>query len=401
MQEVAGRTHGRERTPAEAEALVVAVIREHADGLLRVARRFSLCADDAQDAYQRALEIFLRHSLDLDADQAHRWLFRVVRNEAHAVRAQRQRVVGQEEVDLDRIEARHSPSPEDRVLAFDTVARSAEALQRLKPHEVKALWMRASGRSYAEIASECGWTYTKVNRCLTEGRRSFLAHYSTIEAGEECARWAHVLSALADGEATAAQLAELRPHLRNCAACRADLRALHGGESAIAAVLPVGLIVGGATAGHATPGWLTRACEAVASNLHERLAGSMLKLQAAADAVSAGKVAAVAASAAALAGGGLVAVQSATPAAREAGATSSVHDAVAPAAAPVAATAAVPPPTTTAATSAAPKQRHIDRHRRAREFSDIEVRTAPRAPPTQPARAPNPAGTSAVQEFAP
>ena len=147
------------RSSAEAEALVVATIQKHADALLRVARRFSLCADDAADAYQRALEIFLRHSTTLDVENVPGWLFTVVRNEAHTVRDQRQRVLGRDEVDFDLIEARHAPSPEDRALSFDTVARSAEALQRLKPQEVRALWMRASGRSYAEIASECGWRF--------------------------------------------------------------------------------------------------------------------------------------------------------------------------------------------------------------------------------------------------
>src|SRR5882762_9766661 len=98
------------RSSAEAEALVVSTIQKHADALLRIARRYSFCADDASDAYQRALEIFLRHSRTVDAGHAHKWLFRVVRNEAHAVRDQRQRTLGRECVDFDTIEARHAPS---------------------------------------------------------------------------------------------------------------------------------------------------------------------------------------------------------------------------------------------------------------------------------------------------
>jgi DNA-directed RNA polymerase specialized sigma24 family protein len=30
--------------------------------------------------------------------------------------------------------------------------------------------LQAEGYSYAEICEMCGWTYTKVNRCLAEGR---------------------------------------------------------------------------------------------------------------------------------------------------------------------------------------------------------------------------------------
>ena len=37
------------------------------------------------------------------------------------------------------------------------------------------------------------------------------------------------LSAMADGEATPADVKAVRPHLRNCAACRATMRAFHHG----------------------------------------------------------------------------------------------------------------------------------------------------------------------------
>src|SRR3954467_301713 len=209
-----------QRSPEQAEQLILDLIAAHADSLLRTARRYSLCADDAQDAYQRALEILMRHAARLDADRAGGWLHTVVKHEALAINKSRSRIVGGEEVDLDAIETRTSPSPEDRVLAFEQVARSAEALQRLKPQEVRALWLKAMGNSYQEICDATGWSYTKVNRCLAEGRKSFLARYAGIEAGEECRRWAPALSAMVDGEATAEQLLQLRPHLRNCAACR-------------------------------------------------------------------------------------------------------------------------------------------------------------------------------------
>jgi hypothetical protein len=102
------------------------------------------------------------------------------------------------------------------------------------------------GHSYAEIATATGYSSTKVNRCLTEGRKSFLERFEGIEAGEECERWQPVLSAMVDGEATAAQITEARPHLRNCPACRATLRGLHQTQRPLAAVLPVGLVSGGA-----------------------------------------------------------------------------------------------------------------------------------------------------------
>ena len=45
-----------------------------------------------------------------------------------------------------------------------------ERMARLKPDERRALSMIAFGYSYAEIGERNGWSYRKVNRCLTEGR---------------------------------------------------------------------------------------------------------------------------------------------------------------------------------------------------------------------------------------
>jgi hypothetical protein len=76
---------------------------------------------------------------------------------------------------------------------------------------------------------------------LREGRKSFLERFEGIESGVECERWQPVLSAIADGRATAAQLTEARPHLRNCLACRATLRGQVPSRRPLAAMLPVGL----------------------------------------------------------------------------------------------------------------------------------------------------------------
>src|ERR1700754_171017 len=158
------------RSAEQAETLVVELIAAHADSLLRTARRYSLCADDAQDAYQRGLEILMRHAARLDADRASGWLHTVVKHEALAVNRARCRIVGGEDVDFDAIEVRTAPSPEERVLGFEQVARSAEALQRLKPQEVRALWLKAMGNSYQEICDLTGWSYTKVCGVDVTGR---------------------------------------------------------------------------------------------------------------------------------------------------------------------------------------------------------------------------------------
>jgi DNA-directed RNA polymerase specialized sigma24 family protein len=52
----------------------------------------------------------------------------------------------------------------------ERVRAAALALAALKPAERRAVGLQAAGCSYAEIAEICGWTRTKVNRCLAEGR---------------------------------------------------------------------------------------------------------------------------------------------------------------------------------------------------------------------------------------
>lgn len=232
------------REPLPSRDFLQSTLAEHGGSLIRLARRFSLCADDAQDAYQRAIEIFLRRAGTVEPETAASWLRTVVKHEAIAVRRSRLQLVGRDEIDLDLREATNDPSPDERLLSADVTARSAEALQRLKPQEVRALWLRAQGHSYAEIGAMCGWSYTKVNRCITEGRRAFLDRYAGIESGAECQRWAAVLSAMADGEATAEQLAGARPHLRNCPACRATLRDFHDVPREVGALVPTALAAG-------------------------------------------------------------------------------------------------------------------------------------------------------------
>lgn len=233
-----------DRRPASAFAdpqqRVATIVARHGDLLLRVARQYSLCADDAHDAVQRALEIYMRRVDSLDPATELAWMRVVVKHEALAVRRGRAAVSG-EEVDLDAIPAVAQRSVEERFESSERVERSAEVMRHLKRDEARALMLKAEGLSYTEIGERLGWTYTKVNRCITEGRRRFMRLYEELESGVECERLAPTLHALAQGTADSEALLELRPHLRNCAGCRATVRALHtshlGRLSAFAAAL--------------------------------------------------------------------------------------------------------------------------------------------------------------------
>lgn len=294
-----------------AEDLVLRTIAGHADSLLRTARRHSICLDDAEDAYQHAIEIFMREAPRLDPGRAPGWLHVVVKREAQALRATRQRLVTSTALDLDRRESSDVPTPEERVLRFDVMSRSAEALKRLKPQELRALWLRAQGHTYGEIGAITGWSYTKINRCLAEGRRSFLERYERIESGEECQHWLPVISAMVDGEATPEQVGQLRPHLRNCSACRATLKALRDSSTPLAALLPVPLVVVDAGSGEDVSNLVMRVYDAISNGFHERAVHSVTRAQSMLEVVAAGKVTAVAASAAVVAGGGYATVEQA------------------------------------------------------------------------------------------
>jgi hypothetical protein len=112
----------------------------------------------------------------------------------------------------------------DQAERYERLRQGAEAMRQLKPQEIRAVPLRAEGYSYAKICETTGWSYTKVNRALTEGRQALAIKLAGIQGGIECAKLAPQLSALADGEASGEDVAALRPHLKTCLACRARLR---------------------------------------------------------------------------------------------------------------------------------------------------------------------------------
>lgn len=294
-------------TRAEVEPAALDLIRRYGPGILGTARRYSLTPEDAEDAYQCGLEILLTKAPSTAEDELVPWLKTVVKHEAFALRRHRERNGVPTEEGLEEAAGAACP-PDEQAERNERLQMGAEALRRLKPQEVRCLLLRAEGYSYRQICTETGWTYTKVNRCLTEGRRSFLAQLNGIETGTECKRLSPLLSALADGEATHQDMLTLRPHLRSCLACRATLREYRSVPGRItAAVSPVAAVdVIDADA----PGGLARVLDLVVSWLHERGVVIGMRAQEVTEMASAGKVAAVAASTAAIAGGGVATVES-------------------------------------------------------------------------------------------
>jgi RNA polymerase sigma factor (sigma-70 family) len=292
----------------EIDEAALALLARHGAQILATARRYAANHEDAEDAYQRALEILLTKAPTTREDELVPWLKTVVKHEAFALRRQRERltpVTG----DGDPIERGTAPAAtHEQAERYERLSQGAEALSRLKPQEIRCLVLRAQGLSYREICEATGFTYTKVNRCLTEGRQALSVRLAGIEGGIECARLAPQLSALADGEADAKALTLLRPHLKTCLSCRARLREFRAAPSRVAALVPAALVAGhgGGMRGllESAVGALQQKADALLAATHHKAAALGERAQTTAELVTGQKVAALAASAAALAGGG-------------------------------------------------------------------------------------------------
>jgi RNA polymerase sigma factor (sigma-70 family) len=166
--------------PADARTrAAAALVAEHDAALRRTARRHSLCAADAEDAYQRALLVALRKAPDVDTAALARWMHVVTRREAWAVRRARERAIGS--ADVPRSLAGPGPEPAELAERRERVVLAARALATLKPAERRALALLAAGLSYAEIGELTGWSFTKVNRCLAEGRAALRERMARLE----------------------------------------------------------------------------------------------------------------------------------------------------------------------------------------------------------------------------
>jgi RNA polymerase sigma factor (sigma-70 family) len=230
----------RKRVAVETFALNEAVLR-------RTAQRYSICADDADEALQRGLEILLNKAPSEDPRVLIRWTQTVVKHEALAVRAERERtlagpaaatpVPGRE--DWVAMLPADAAGPAERAERHEKIERSREALATLKPQEVRALGLLAEGYSYREIAAITGYSSTKVNRAIAEGRERFRHFLLRRDGGARCVELAPLLSAFADDEAEEADVATLREHLRTCPHCRSTLRAYRAAPGAAAALLPI------------------------------------------------------------------------------------------------------------------------------------------------------------------
>lgn len=142
--------------------------------LRRQARRHAPGEAEAEDALQEASIDFLRSYDGPPGVDAVRWLNVAIKHRAweqgHKQRRARARTV----IEVDDGPEIQLPAgtvdPAERVARTEEVERFIAAMMQLKPDERTALIMFGLGYSYRDICERRGWTHTKVNRCIAEGR---------------------------------------------------------------------------------------------------------------------------------------------------------------------------------------------------------------------------------------
>jgi len=168
------------RSPSERSARILDDLLAAKGTVLRKqAARNAPSPADAEEALQDGCLEFLRYYDGEPGDHAIAWLMLAVKHRAWQIARSRRRESDLELSTVDPfcerehaafVPAGERPGPIERVERDEDVSRLAAALATLKPAERTALVLLGLGYSYREIATRQGWSYTKVNRCIAEGR---------------------------------------------------------------------------------------------------------------------------------------------------------------------------------------------------------------------------------------
>jgi RNA polymerase sigma factor (sigma-70 family) len=146
--------------------------------LLSQARRHSHRPEDADDALSDACVQFLRfYDVGSERDSLP-WMLVVVKRCAWQItrrtrtRESRHQLSAGEWIDdqLAIVVADERRGPAERTERAEETAKTIALIEELKPDERTALILLGLGCTYKEIAELRGWSRTKVNRCLSQGK---------------------------------------------------------------------------------------------------------------------------------------------------------------------------------------------------------------------------------------
>ena len=168
-------TSAEQRKRAQVRSIASELYRHRYVQLLSIAQKNAPTRADAEEALQEAFVAFISHFNPDGPAPAIAWFVLTLKRACWAKADNGHRELPADDfgawdtyTDRSRIdEAVASADMADRIEGIQ-VAR--EAMASLKPDERTALVLLGLGYSYKEICGLTGWTYTKVNRCISEGR---------------------------------------------------------------------------------------------------------------------------------------------------------------------------------------------------------------------------------------
>lgn len=151
---------------------------EHRSYLLRIAQANVSVPEDAEEAFQEAILIFIEKGDPDRIVEPLAWLTLVLKREcwqmnhrhriAETVREPDEELglLGQTIGDLPS----EGRGPAEHAELSEQAREVRAAMEQLKPQEREVLSLLALGYSYKEVQELTGYTHTKVNRCSAEGR---------------------------------------------------------------------------------------------------------------------------------------------------------------------------------------------------------------------------------------
>ncbi len=163
---------------AQAQTLAEEIYATQRRRLLAIGTRNCPSIEDAEEALQDAFILFINHFNPASGAPALAWITLTLKRRCWACYRRQQLLQRQQptaptsETTTNRQEELIDPSrlPDELAAVAADVSDARQRLTTLKPDERRALSLLAIGYSYREICNLTGWTYTKVNRCISEGR---------------------------------------------------------------------------------------------------------------------------------------------------------------------------------------------------------------------------------------
>ncbi len=216
-----------------------------APGLIRFAARYTRSLHDAEDAYQRSMEIALRGAPVTEPRRFMAWLHTVLRNEALAVARARRREGPAATADVAETFAELAVDgpPLDAVAEWRERYRFIQdGLAGLTDAQRVCLILQSAGASYERIHEITGFSLRKVERSVLEGRASLHAWEVRLASGDVCERLLPDIDRVAGGSATGRQRRAVARHVRHCGPCRAVLRNRRESNEWLAALVPLAFL---------------------------------------------------------------------------------------------------------------------------------------------------------------